>query len=163
MFLPPFPSVATIAPAQLPAWAQTAWQQAQLDRTHVRSTYIRPGFLQADFNGDGKPDVAIAVAHRTSPSRGMVIFHQGQSKPFILGMSSKASAEPPAASFDWASKWKLYVKRTTFEVIPDSYDAISGTRTVRLQHPAIEFIKDESSMGLLYWTGRTYRWLYQSC
>lgn len=163
MFLPPFPPVAITAPAQLPAWAQKAWQQAQIDQTYVHSTYIRPGFLQADFNGDGKPDVAIAVARRASATRGLIIFHQGQSKPFILGMSGKASAEPPEASFDWAGQWKLYNERTTFEVTADSNGDISGTRTVRLQYPAIEFIKDESSMGLLYWTGRTYRWLYHSC
>ncbi|RSK42402.1 FG-GAP repeat protein [Hymenobacter perfusus] len=150
-------------PAQLPAWAQTVWQQAHLDRTYVRSTYIRPSFLQADFNGDGKPDIAIPVAHRASPSRGLVIFHQGQSKPSILDMEGKASTEPPEASFDWAGQWKLYTKRSTFEVTTDKNGELNDTKVVPLKYPAIEFISDESGRGMLYWTGRAYRWLYQSC
>jgi len=150
-------------PAKLPAWAQSAWQQARLDHTYVRSTYLQPGILQADFNGDGKPDIAIPVARRASSTRGLIIFHQGQSKPFILGMSGKTGAELPEASFDWASQWKLYTKRTTFEVTTDQNGDISGTRTVQLQYPAIEVKSDESGGGLLYWTGYIYRWLYQSC
>ncbi|WP_044001261.1 FG-GAP repeat protein [Hymenobacter swuensis] len=163
MFLLLLSPVAITAPTQLPAWVQTAWQQADLERTYVCSTYLQPSILQADFNGDGKLDVAIPVARRASSSRGLVIFHQGQSKPFILGMSGKIGAELPGASFDWASQWKLYTKRTTFEVTTDRNGDISGTRPIKLHYPAIEFKSDESGGGLLYWTGRTYRWLYQSC
>ncbi|MBG8555337.1 FG-GAP repeat protein [Hymenobacter guriensis] len=144
-----------------PAWAQVQWQQQKLEQTFSRNNYLRTALLQADFNGDGKVDVAIPVVWRATGSQGVIIFHQGQAAPFMIGTTSNPTDELPKGNLAWANQWKLFTKQKTYEVYLDKQETLRE-RPVTLRYPAIEFSDGEKG-GVLYWTGTRYRWLYQSC
>ncbi|TYZ06022.1 hypothetical protein FY528_19870 [Hymenobacter lutimineralis] len=145
----------------LPAWAQAQWQQQKLEQTSSRRNYLHGAFLQADFNGDGKVDIAIPAARRTTGSQGVIIFHQGLPTPFIIGTTSNPADELPKGNLAWANQWRLFTKQETYEVYLDKQETLRE-RPITLRYPAIEFSDGEKG-GVLYWTGTRYRWLYQSC
>ncbi|PJJ48060.1 FG-GAP repeat protein [Hymenobacter chitinivorans] len=151
------------APPELPQWARQHWQTAGLDKAYSRTTYVQPGFLVADFNGDGKQDVAVLVVKKQNHSRGIVILHQGTPQPYVLGTGSNLSKDMLQGDFEWATYWHLYRKPTTFEVTFDKSGDIAGDRTVRLRHPTIELGQEESGGGMIYWNGQKYIWLHQTC
>lgn len=150
-------------PAPLPAWAETHWQAAGLSRTFVRAAYLKPALLQADFNGDGRPDVAVPVTRRQTGSRGLLILHQGQAGAHVIGTGAASSADMLRTDFEWADYWQLYTKPTTSEMVFDQDGGISGQRTVRLRRPSIEIGKEELGGGMIYWDGRRYIWIHQTC
>ncbi|KUG06940.1 FG-GAP repeat domain-containing protein [Solirubrum puertoriconensis] len=103
------------APYALPAWAETQWQAARLSQTYSRVPYLKPQALHADFNGDGKLDVAVAVIRKQSGSHGMLILHQGQTGVHVIGTGSAFSNDMLHTNFQWADHWQLYIKPSTFE------------------------------------------------
>ena len=152
------------APA-LPAWAQTQWTQAGLGTSFSRARYTKPGFLQADFNGDGKKDVALLVARTATKSQGIVILHQGTAQYYVLGAGSESSRGILGGDFEWVAAWGLYTDSRAFEVTSSANGDIDaeGGRTVRLKHPAIEILSEESGGGLIHWNGKRYVWIHQTC
>ena len=56
------------APAPLPSWAEARWNTANLGQTFSRANYAKPNYLEADFNGDGKRDIAILVTRKSPRS-----------------------------------------------------------------------------------------------
>ncbi|HEX8658141.1 MAG TPA: hypothetical protein VF690_11420 [Hymenobacter sp.] len=157
-------ALAKHAPAPpLPAWAQGQWTQAGLNKTFERKTYAKPGFLQADFNGDGKIDVAILAERLHSRSRGIIILHQGLPVPHVLGAGPNTHREILRGDFSWVDQWSLYIGSTTHEVMFSSNGDLLDTRQVRLKRPTIELIKEEQGGGMIYWNGKRYVWLHQTC
>ncbi|MCC2547130.1 hypothetical protein LJY25_11790 [Hymenobacter sp. BT175] len=147
----------------LPAWAQTQWTEAGLGRTFDRAAYAKPGFLSADFNGDGKTDVAILVSRRATGSRGIVMLHQGGAPHQILGTGRNTSREMLQGDLAWADHWRVYRGRTTDEVLFTPSGDLGDTRTIYLKRPTIELTKEEQGGGMIYWNGRRYIWLHQTC
>jgi hypothetical protein len=150
-------------PAPLPAWAQTYWATAGLGKTFDRKLYAQPGFLQADFNGDGKTDVAVLVARRTTGSRGLIILHQGLAQHHVLGNGPNTHRETIHGDFSWVDHWRIYTKPTTDEVTFEASGGILGSRVVKLRHPTIEITQEEVGGGMIYWNGQRYTWIHQSC
>ncbi|UOQ71959.1 hypothetical protein [Hymenobacter cellulosilyticus] len=148
------------AAAALPGWAQTRWQQSGLEKTYARTSYLQPGFLQADFNGDGKQDVAILVTRKQTQSRGILILHQGLPQHHLLGGGK--GPELLQGSFTGFFSWSLYTKPSTFEILLDKTDTLAE-RTVKLRYPTIEMGNEEGPIGMIYWNGSKYIWLYQTC
>lgn len=104
-------------PSALPA-GLPAWTQARLSNTFDFATYIKPGFLSADFNGDGKWDVAILVARRATGSGGILVLHQGLTKYHVLGAgANRPGADMLSGDLSWATYWCLYTGRTTEEIV----------------------------------------------
>ena len=163
MLLLPLLSWFFAAPAPLPAWAETQWQAARLDGSFTRTADLKPVLLQADFNGDGKTDVALPVTRRQTGSRGLVILHQGQAGAHIIGTGAAKAPDILRADFEWAGYWQLYTKPSTVENLFEKNGDMAGSRTVRLLRPAIEVGQDELGGGLIYWDGRRYVWIHQTC
>ncbi len=147
----------------LPAWAQAQWAQAGLNKTFERKAYAKPGFLQADFNGDGKIDVAILVARLATRSRGIIILHQGQAVPHVLGTSLNTNQGIIKGDLSWVNHWRLYRGPRTDEVLFNPDGDLLDTRTVRLKRPTIELTKEEQGGGMIYWNGKRYIWIHQTC
>ena len=157
-------SFAKPAPApQLPTWALAQWTQAGLNKTFERKAFTNSGFLQADFNGDGKIDVAVLVARRSTNSRGIIILHQGQPTPHVLGTGPNTHQESLKGDLSWADHWHLYIGSTTDEVMFGLNGDILDTRTVRLMRPTIELTKKEQGGDMIYWNGKRYVWIHQTC
>ena len=163
MLLLPMLSWLMAAPAPLPAWAETQWKTAGLERTFARTAYLKSDLLQADFNGDGKTDVALTVTRRQTGSRGLLILHQGQPAAHVIGTGSAKDPDILRADLEWADYWQLYAKPSTVETLFGKNGDVAGSRNVRLLRPTIEVGQDELGGGMIYWDGRKYIWIHQTC
>jgi hypothetical protein len=153
----------TAVPAALPAWAEARWKQAELSKSFSFATYAKPSYLQADFNGDGKLDVAVLITRRATGSSGILIFHQDQPTHYVVGTGSNTSTNMLHSNFEWVDYWNLFTKASTLETLFDKSGDISGERTIQLKHSAIEIGKEETGGGMIYWNGKKYIWIHQTC
>lgn len=151
--------LATPITVPLPIWAQQYWHQHGLSATFRRSAYATPTLLQADFNGDGKLDVALRVTRIATKSEGILLLHQGLPAYYVAGAGSPTAPDISQGDFSWATHCSLYMKPTVVESTGDRL----VERRVHLHHPAIWLWKQGSDGGLLYWTGKRYRWINQNC
>ncbi|MCC3157459.1 hypothetical protein LJ737_09425 [Hymenobacter sp. 15J16-1T3B] len=152
--LPPAPT------PPLPAWAEARWQAAGLGRTYSRKAYLQPATQQADFDGDGKTDVAVLVVDRRQ-RRGIVVLHQGAAAPAVLGAGHRFGNG--GDNFDWLTEWKLYKATSAEATVTTAGGDVAGTRPVRLRRPGLLILAtdEQYSGGLVYWDGRRYTWLQQ--
>ncbi|MGY2131771.1 hypothetical protein ACW9KT_06065 [Hymenobacter sp. HD11105] len=67
------------------------------------------------------------------------------------------------SNFEWVDYWNLFTKASTLETLFDKSGDTSGARTVRLKHPAIEIGREETGGGMIYWNGKKYIWIHQTC
>ena len=147
----------------LPSWAQTYWTQHTLNTTLRLTAYVKPGILQADFNGDGKTDVAVLVTRKTTGSHGILILHQGLGVHYLVGAGSPQQPDLLHSDYAWATQCQVYTRPTAVEVLFKADGEVLGDRTIRLHRPAITVWTDEEGGGLIYWDGKRYRWIHQSC
>ena len=150
-------------PIALPTWIQTRWTQAELGKTFSFAAYAKPSFLRADFNGDDKPDVAILITRRATGSRGILILHQGLAAYYVLGTGIPTHCDILRGSFSWADHWNLYTRPTTQENRFTTSGDLLESRTVRLKRPTIEVTRMEQGGGMIYWNGKRYIWIHQTC
>lgn len=48
----------------LPVWYSDAFNNKGLNKKYDITSFIKPSFIEADFNGDGSPDVAALVIEK---------------------------------------------------------------------------------------------------
>lgn len=101
---------------------------------------VNPFYLKGDFDGDKKLDYAINVLDRKTNKAGIVIYHTGTRKHFILGAGQAFNGRHPGDDFWWMDAWT---------VTSDKNKKADG----------ILVIKTESSNGLIYWAGQEYKWI----
>ncbi|RAK65144.1 hypothetical protein [Hymenobacter edaphi] len=147
-------------PAPLPAWAETRWQAAGLGKSYARTAYLQPATQQADFDGDGKTDVAVLVVDRQQ-RRGIVVLHQGPTAPVVLGAGRRFGNG--GDNFDWLTEWKVYKSATAEATVTSANGDLAGTRTVKLRRPGLLIMatQDTYAGGIVYWDGRRYTWIQQ--
>lgn len=132
----------------LPRWACDAAQDAKLHAKYRIYSTINPFYLSGDFNGDGKPDVAVWVAERKSSKLGLVILHRGAKRPIVLG-----------AGVNWAGRGDDFAGLDMWTILPRGSQLLSAhenDREVLLRSDAIEMIKSESASFTIYWSGKSY-------
>ncbi len=121
-----------------PAWVDAAWRKESTTRGLVRDSSVTPVMWSADFDGDGKPDVALLVKHGTTRARGVLILHA----------SGRAAQQCGAGvvfgnggdNFDWMDTWRVVPSR-------------SGKGSALLVE------KSESASGRIEFRGGRYRWV----
>ena len=91
--------------ASVPAWADSAWRKASLARSLVRDSSVQPVRLVADFDGDGRRDVAWLVRHRTTRARGVLIVHASGRAAQQCGAG--VTFGNGGDNFDWMDSWKV--------------------------------------------------------
>jgi hypothetical protein len=62
----------------VPAWVVQLFSAKKLDGQSDFAFALNPFYLRGDFNGDGKPDVAILVKNKTPGKLGIAICHNGK-------------------------------------------------------------------------------------
>jgi hypothetical protein len=113
---------------------------------------INPSYLEGDFNGDGKMDVAVLVTERSSGKLGIAIVHAMTGKATILGAGNGLGNG--GDDFEWMNSWQLYSKKRTAHV--------SGETSVpRLRGDALLVEKSEAASALIYWNGKRYVWFQE--
>ena len=131
------------------------WQQ--IHATSVLNDYklsarLNPFYLQADFDGDGRRDVAVLVQHSISKLPGIAVFHASKEGPFILG-----SIGPAAGSTGYASIFNAWhvMERGPVRMGADQ------TTPPTLRGDALVLKKLEASSVIMYWTATSYATYWQ--
>jgi len=121
----------------IPSWVHQVFNDLHIEKKYPFTYHVNPFYLRGDFNGDGKPDVAILVREAKTKKVGIAICHFGENKVYIVG-AGKTYDDGRHDSFNWMDAWVVRPGREGKEVI-------STWRT-------------ESSGGVLSWNGKEYVW-----
>jgi hypothetical protein len=123
------------------------------DEPYALSSWLNPYYLQADFNGDGRADIAVLVREKATDKRGVLIVHVGASQHCVLGAGN--SLGNGGDDFSWMDAWHTRVRG----VVEQSVHEERGPPS--LPGDALVVIKAEAASGLVYWTGTEYSWYQQ--
>lgn len=137
---------------KLPGWSAAAWKSLKLDSTYTISDFINPYYLEADFNGDNKTDIAIAIEHVPTKKKGFIVLHQSGTAYYIIGAGKDFGNG--GDNFNWMDIWKVYTEKTIGL-------GVGEKKPVDLKTKAIYVAKSESSSAIVYWTGQKYIWYQQ--
>jgi len=136
----------------LPAWARSGVDGARAQKHLALSNRLNPYYLQGDFNGDGKLDLAVLVRREKDGKEGILVVFRGVPGFRILGAGSPLASH--GDDFSWMDVWSVYsrgaVERGAVEEAPP-----------RLRGDALLVEKSESASAILYWDGKTFRWYQQ--
>ena len=113
---------------------------------------INPSYLEGDFNGDGKRDVAVLVKERLTGKLGIAIVHGTTGKVTILGAGTGIGNG--GDDFEWMDSWQVYSKTRAAH-------AADETGVPRLHGDALLVEKSEAASALIYWNGKRYVWSQQ--
>jgi hypothetical protein len=134
--------------------------QFGLDSKYELSAYIKPAFLQSDFNGDHNMDCAALIIEKSTKKVGILLIHSNVSKFYIFGAGYDFGNG--SDNFDWLRMWKVYDNKTAYETQFDKESGdITGSKIVNIERPAIEVEDMEIAGGLIYWNGHKYIWIHQ--
>lgn len=112
--------------------------------------------LKADFNYDGKLDMAIFIQNNLSS--GIVISEGGNSKNYKIGFGESFG---PFEDFNWVDYWGILNDSETFEVIIEE-DELKEGREIQLLGPSIFLRNYESGGGLITFKNGEYIWIHQT-
>ena len=129
------------------------------DQRNIREIYeirqdLNPFYLRGDFDGDQKQDYALSIVDRKTGKKGILIYHTGTQTHYIIGAGKPLSGGRGGDDYNWMEAWKVYVNKDV------EIGAGEGTK-ITLKGEAILAIKLESASGIIYWTGKDYRWYQQ--
>jgi hypothetical protein len=114
---------------------------------------INLSYLEGDFNGDGKMDVAVLVKERSTGKLGIAIIHSPPGKVTILGAG--IGIGNGGDDFQWMDSWQVYSKTRAAH-------ASGETSVPRLRGDALLVEKSEAASALIYWNGKRYVWSQRS-
>jgi hypothetical protein len=136
----------------IPRWVVDLFSAKNLDAQYEFALSLNPPYLTADFNGDGRLDVAVLVKQRATGKLGIAIFHGATSKATILGAGTPIGNG--GDDFAWMDSWQVYSK-----VRAAHAEGESGV--AKLRGDALLVSKKEAASALIYWNGKRYVWLQQ--
>ena len=113
---------------------------------------VNPSYLEGDFDGDGKMDVAVLVKERSTGKLGIAIVHGTTDKVTILGAG--IGIGNGGDDFEWMDSWQGYSKTRAAH-------ASGETSVPRLRGDALLVEKSEAASALIYWNGKRYVWSQQ--
>jgi len=133
----------------IPGAVKKAIANGSLTKDYDLSFQVKPFYLQGDFKGDGKIDVAVLVKQHSTRKVGIAIIHGETDKVTILGAGTAIGNG--GDDFDWMDSWEIYSK-----------DCVAGATSVpKLHGDALLVSKSEAASALIYWNGKRYVWLQQ--
>jgi hypothetical protein len=125
------------------------------DQNSEISNAINPFYLRGDFDGDGKPDYAVWIKSKKSHESGVAVWLSSRKKFIVLGAGTPfrfvGSTE---TDFDNLNVWRVYPKQAV-------ESGVEAGPQPKLIGEAILLGKSESGGGLIYWTGKSFRWYQQ--
>lgn len=137
----------------IPDAVKTAITNGSLGKDYELSFRINPFYLEGDFNGDGKIDVAVLVKQRSTGKVGIAIVHGTTGRVTILGAGIVLG--DGGDDFEWMDSWQIFSKARA---------AHAAGETSSVLHPrgdALLVEKSEAASALIYWNGKRYVWSQQ--
>lgn len=150
--------------AKLPEQLITAFKDSKLNGKYKLQPYLKPAYLEADFNGDGITDVAALIVEKKTQKGGILLIHGHTHQWFVFGAGTDFGYG--SADFSsWLRKWMVYKGRTVEETTFNKENDITGSRLVRLKRPALSLLMQDDSqpspVATIYWNGKKYIWIHQ--
>ncbi|MCB0506215.1 MAG: hypothetical protein KDC58_12055 [Cyclobacteriaceae bacterium] len=142
---------------QLPNWTKEELSNSDFENTYLLSEFINPFYLEADFNGDSKMDIAIAIENKSDHKKGFVILHNSTGESFIIGAGKNFGNGRD--DFKWMDIWKVQRNLTIHQLVYKTNGDIDNSEPLQLNNTAIMVAKSESGSGVIYWDDITYRWV----
>ena len=136
----------------IPESATRLFKTAGLDRQYEFSSHLKPSYLGGDFDGDGKPDIAVLVKQKSSGKIGIAVCHSSTNKVLFIGAGTEVGNG--GDNFDWMEIWNVTPKATAARKVGKATAAL-------LKGDALHVEKSESASALIYWNGRRYVWRQQ--
>ena len=136
----------------VPDAVKNALTNGLLRKKYELSFRMNPSYLEGDFNGDGKMDVAVLVKERPTGKIGIAIVHGAAGKVTILGAG--IGIGNGGDDFEWMDSWKVYSKTAAAH-------SAAETSVPNLRGDALLVEKSEAASALIYWNGKKYVWSQQ--
>jgi hypothetical protein len=118
-----------------------------LAKKYELSYRMNPSYLNGDFNGDNKIDVAVLVKERSRGKIGIAIINGANNNVTILGAGTAIGNG--GDDFEWMDSWEIYSKDRIATSVP------------KLRGDALLVSKSEAASALIYWNGERYVWRQQ--
>ena len=134
----------------IPKWAADLFFAKNLNAQYDFALALTPSCLIADFNGDGKVDVAVLVKQRSTGKLGLAIIHGATNTVTILGAGTPMGNG--GDDFAWMDSWQIYSKARAAHAKRES-------GMPRIRGDALLVSKTEAASALIYWNGKRYVWL----
>jgi hypothetical protein len=136
----------------VPSEVNEAFKITKADSTYIIIFDINPFYLRGDFNGDNIHDYAVLIMNRVGSEIGIAIIHGGSKKMYILGAGEKFGNG--GRDFQWMNAWHIYPKGKVYQGASEDAPPV-------LKGEALIVSCLESASGLIYWTGKEYKWYQQ--
>ena len=136
----------------IPDAVKRALTNGSTGKEYDLSFRIDPSYLEGDFNGDGKMDVAVLVTERSTGKLGIAIVHGTTGKVTLLGAG--IGVGNGGDDFEWMDSWQVSSKTRAGH-------ASDETSAPRLRGDALLVEKSEAASALIYWNGKRYVWSQQ--
>ena len=123
---------------------------------------LNPFYLEEDFNGDGILDIALPIKEISSKKVGFAIIHGGKNEVFIVGAGKiiKNGLDDDPSYID---VWKLNREKEKTGTDTDEQGDLIETTPIFINQPSIKILKTELGGGLIFWNGKEYEYLHQTC
>jgi hypothetical protein len=130
------------------------YRQGKIKTIYSIRTDLNPFYLRGDFDGDKKQDYALSIVEKKTGKKGILIYHVGTKTHYIIGAGKSLSNGNGGDDYNWMDAWKVYIEK-------DVELGIGETEKIILKGEGILAIKVEAASGIIYWTGKEYRWYQQ--
>lgn len=120
---------------------------SELSKSFVVKCYLKPCFLEGDFNGDGLPDSVVLLVKKGDMKRGIIFLHKGE-KSVVVGAGN--SIGDAGDDFNWVNEWRV-IKKNEFERTFGSGDPLS-----QLKGDGVRLEDGGGGSILIYWNGSSY-------
>ena len=152
-----------VCKAELPAWFLKSFNDHQLN-TRYKIIAAKPDFLEADFNGDGKNDIAVQIIEIKTKKKGVLIINAGSSDYFLFGAGTKSKSDD-SENTNWVNGWKIYRNKYAYKTLTNADGDLMGSKKILLKYPAIYLyaLEDGAEEGglVFYWDGKKYSFIHQ--
>jgi|WetSurMetagenome_2_1015567.scaffolds.fasta_scaffold567537_1 hypothetical protein len=135
----------------IPSFVRDIFVSKHLNAKYQISFHLNPFYQSGDFDGDGKIDVAILVKEKSSGKTGIAIYNSSQKNFIILGAGNIFKG---GKDLDWMDAWQPYPKGIISRGVAEGPPP-------KLIGDAILAEKTEAASGLIYWSGKNYKWYQQ--
>jgi hypothetical protein len=151
--------------SKFPKWFMDAYEGKGLNKKYILTAYLKPAYLQADFNGDTAVDVAALIEEKGSNRKGILLIHNKTFKHHVFGAGIDCGNG--SDDYEWLLRWSIYKSNKTYVTTVDKYTGKTiGDIEVKLKHPVLFLEGYESNKvpfnGIIYWNGITYVWIDQN-
>jgi len=159
----------TLVKAQLkviPGWFVNAFNQQKLNSYYELKSYIKPGFLEADFNGDGIKDIAALVIEKRTHKKGIILIYAKSLNHFVFGAGTMVGKKgfDDSDNLKWVDGWSIYKDKIAYETKFNNGD-IEGEIKRRLPNKGISIWANQDGAplagGIIYLDGKRFAWIHQ--